>query len=92
MYISAVLEVERLLHGIREEEKGDKGAADILIRAFFIVPIWVYRATVFVQRGSITGSECTFDPRQVPAHRCRSQNSSCPPLRQNYTRWHMIII
>ena len=36
LYISAVREVDRLLHGI-EEEKGDKGAAEILNRAFFIV-------------------------------------------------------
>ena len=33
LYISAVREVDRRLHGI-EEEKGDKGAADILNRAF----------------------------------------------------------
>ena len=38
LYISAVREVDRLLHGgIIEEEKGDKGAAEILNRAFFIV-------------------------------------------------------
>ena len=38
LYASAVREVDRRLHGI-EEEKGDKGAADILNRAFFIVTV-----------------------------------------------------
>ena len=142
LYISAVREVEILLHwGIIGEEKGDKGAADILNRAFFIVVVilqqdiwrnkikdllfigkvfdpkdprqqlvnnWKYSnnvhfpllskcvlhcaylcsATVFVQKASITGSECTFDPRQVPAHRCGTRNRSpqfrpTPPMGKN---------
>ena len=40
LYISAVREVDRLLQrGIIGEEKGAKGAADILNRAFFIVVV-----------------------------------------------------
>ena len=40
LYASAVREVDRRLHGI-EEEKVDKGAADILNRAFFIVTVGI---------------------------------------------------
>ena len=46
MYISAVREVEILLHCCINEVKGDKGAAEILNKAFFIVIVGILKEEI----------------------------------------------